>query len=261
MLIQNLKRLKIVQKISIVILILVSFLFLIDFWYKQDNTGSEVIFVLDIANTMNVRDVSFEDYKISRLEAGKKIMQNTINNIWPDTPVGIVIFAKKWNFLLPPTLDTGFVSYMVSTINTSFYDENTSDTMAWIRMILPADNTIKKVFVITDGDTLDTMPNQNTEWIDRHIVWIWSSNGGIVEHANGKPAIQNDNTIFSKMNKNYISDLSSALGWEYETISSTDATYSLDVNTKNTIIKKSDQNRVRIVFGVLVLFSLVGIGF
>ena len=65
----------------------------------------KIVFVVDINKTMNTKDVFSGSQKISRLQAAKTIIQQTISSD-PSFSYGLILFNAGADYIIPPTFDT-----------------------------------------------------------------------------------------------------------------------------------------------------------
>jgi len=72
---------------------------------KQVAPDQRVVFVLDINRTMNVRDVFSGNKQISRLDAAKYLIKQTLLSD-PQFSYGIILFNASSDYIIPPTFDT-----------------------------------------------------------------------------------------------------------------------------------------------------------
>jgi len=72
---------------------------------KDALPDQKIVFVLDINRTMNTKDVLSGTQKISRIQAAKSIIQQTILSD-PQFSYGLVLFNARSDYIVPPTFDT-----------------------------------------------------------------------------------------------------------------------------------------------------------
>jgi Ca-activated chloride channel family protein len=84
-----------------------------------DNSKNEIVFLLDVSNSMNANDVAVSDTKISRLNAAKKCMNSILENTY-NSNFGLVIFAGQAKTIIPISQDKIFAKQILETIETNF---------------------------------------------------------------------------------------------------------------------------------------------
>ncbi len=173
------------NKISWFLLLILSLLFLVInvLWIKWDSTdwkqswGSNILFLLDVSKSMNVKDVYYNSSNISRIELSKKfildyISKNPNNNYW------LSVFAWEYIRILPFTKD-----YSIFETFLLWVDEN-NVTKFWSKYENAVNNSLsafdgsdEKWFVIllTDiSDDINDFKIEKNNNISFFIVWVWS---------------------------------------------------------------------------------------
>jgi len=84
-----------------------------------DDSKNEIVFLLDVSNSMNANDVTVSDTKITRLNAAKKCINSILENTY-NSNFGLVIFAGQAKTINPISQDKIFVKQMLETIETNF---------------------------------------------------------------------------------------------------------------------------------------------
>jgi len=85
---------------------------------KNATPDQKIIFVLDINKTMNTQDVFSGTQSISRLQAAKSLIRQTILSD-PQFSYGLILFNASTDYIIPPTFDTGTFLLYLSGITTS----------------------------------------------------------------------------------------------------------------------------------------------
>lgn len=141
------------------LLYLIAFMFLI-FSIVDVLSGSEqvktqqkmnnVLFVLDVSNSMNAEDV-----EPSRLTLAKNIMLNTIKNLNNDR-VGMVVFAGDARSIMPLTTDYSAAETYIGGIETSIVQKQGTDFLIALQESVKKFKTIPKnarqIVLISDGE-------------------------------------------------------------------------------------------------------------
>jgi Ca-activated chloride channel family protein len=148
------------------------------------SSGIEMTFVLDISNSMNVRDMTSNT---SRLESAQKAMKQLVKTA-PAARIGMVVFAGGTYPQLPLTADKGLVKLHIDELSTDLI--STQGTNIGAALILAADYFSKKeyrkvVVLITDGENheggVDEMIEQyNKKGIELYVLGLGTEKGGLV---------------------------------------------------------------------------------
>ncbi|GIV28953.1 MAG: membrane protein [Bacteroidia bacterium] len=182
--------------------------------------GSDIIVCLDISNSMLAQDLS-----PNRLERAKMALQKMIEKLQGDK-IGIVVFAGDAHTLLPLTVDYNAAKLFVQTINTDMISVQGTNVGSSLQKAMESfDNSNisahnKAVILITDGEDHDgsaiEIAKQFSEKnIPIHSIGIGSENGAPIPlYQNGKmigfKRDKDGNTVITKLNKEFLHQLSSA---------------------------------------------------
>ncbi len=114
-------------------------------------TGSDIILLIDVSNSMLV-----EDIKPNRLERAKLSILSFLENT-QDSRVGIVVFAGSAYLLAPLTKDYGAVKKFIDTIDTTIIHKQGTDLALGLDIALSSFqenklNGSKVILVFTDGE-------------------------------------------------------------------------------------------------------------
>ena len=120
---------------------------------RRSATGSDVVLLLDVSASMDVRDVP-----PSRLEEARREALAVIDRL-SGSRVGVVAFAGDAVRLCPLTLDRGAVRLVLESLSSSVVSEPGSDLGRGLRMaarMLPGGRRTEQVIVLwTDGEDLE----------------------------------------------------------------------------------------------------------
>ncbi|MGH7730203.1 MAG: VWA domain-containing protein, partial [Candidatus Eiseniibacteriota bacterium] len=120
---------------------------------RRSASGSDVILVLDVSASMDVRDVP-----PSRLEEARREALAVLERL-PGSRVGLVAFAGDAVRICPLTLDRGAVRLVLESLSSSVVSEPGSDLGKGLRMaarMLPGGRRTEQVIVLwTDGEDLE----------------------------------------------------------------------------------------------------------
>lgn len=184
---------------------------------QATTNGVELIFVVDISNSMNTKDVGGDD---SRLTAAKRAMNQFINQA-PAAKVGMLVFAGSVYPQLPLTADKSAAKMHVDELSTSFISNqgtNISAALMESSVFFSKEKTAKVLVLITDGENheggIDPAINQLKEKnIQLLILGLGSEKGGLVpvNDAPNSKYLRDDmgRTVISKLNVGMIQDIAS----------------------------------------------------
>ncbi|WP_262148303.1 vWA domain-containing protein [Chryseobacterium foetidum] len=150
---------------------------------KSEQKLSNVIFVLDISNSMNA-----EDIEPSRLDQAKNLVINTMQKMKNDK-VGIVVFAGDAVSVMPLTTDYGAAETYLSEIETNAMRVQGTDFLKAMQITSEKFKTVakgsRKVVLISDGEDNEGNDNAavrlaNSEGISITAVGVGTEEGAPV---------------------------------------------------------------------------------
>ena len=210
-----------------------------------------IIFVVDISNSMNVKDVFYNSIQISRLNLVKKIIENNIKKI--DKPVWFILISSKVKYFIPPTKDKDIFLTYLNTVNTNtirWWESNLRKNLKKLNNLV---DFTDKVIVFSDFDTKD-----NLNWIKfnftPYFIWIWTNLWWNVKDKDGKNIYLQWELLKSSLNENKIKHL----GFKYKIIDSYEKDTKLDYLYENnfSLRKKWNINILQYIWFWLVLLWL-----
>ncbi|KQS92969.1 VWA domain-containing protein [Chryseobacterium sp. Leaf394] len=157
---------------------------------KSEQKLSNVMFVLDISNSMNA-----EDIEPSRLDQAKNLVINTMQKMKNDK-VGIVVFAGDAVSVMPLTTDYGAAETYLSEIETTAMRVQGTDFLNAIQITSEKFKNVakgsRKVVLISDGEDNEGNDNAavrlaNNEGISITAVGVGTEEGAPVPtYENGQ---------------------------------------------------------------------------
>lgn len=150
---------------------------------KSEQKLSNVMFVLDISNSMNA-----EDIEPSRLDQAKNLVINTMQKMKNDK-VGIVVFAGDAVSVMPLTTDYGAAETYLSEIETNAMRVQGTDFLKAMQITSEKFKTVakgsRKVVLISDGEDNEGNDNAavrlaNSEGISITAVGVGTEEGAPV---------------------------------------------------------------------------------
>lgn len=158
---------------------------------KGTTNGAELIFAVDISNSMNTQDTKTKE---SRLTVAKRVMNQLINkaNIGQ---VGLVVFAGDAYTQLPLTANKNAVKLYVNELSTDYISNqgtNIASAFKNANQLFTSRNNKKILVLITDGEdhggqlknSIASLKEKNVNFL---LLGIGSEKGGLV------PAPSNQN--------------------------------------------------------------------
>jgi hypothetical protein len=250
-------------KLWIRALLFVIWFFIIVFSFVKNDYSSktiknwDVVFLLDVSNSMNVKDVFYNSHKVTRLTLAKKIIENNVKNL--DNKFWLILFSDKFDYFIPPTLDKkSFIDYLdtVNTNNLNWWKTNFTESINSLKDVLyPTDMLV----LISDFDT-----DEDLKKIDlknyMYLIWIWEETPWVVRNKEWKILYLDWEKLKSWFNKNKLLELAKHKNSEYKIVNTYKNWEILDflknVSSKNIIEQKNKINYLEIVGFVLIILSL-----
>lgn len=184
---------------------------------------NNVIFMLDVSNSMNAQDV-----EPNRLDQAKNVMINTIGKMKNDK-VGIVVFAGEANSIMPLTTDFTAAETYIGGIETNIIKLQGTDFLSGLETVASKFKNIakgsRKVVILSDGE--DNEGNEkaaiklaNREGMSVITVGIGSEEGApIPEYVFGQlmgyKTDANAQTVISKRQVKALQDIATETGGSY----------------------------------------------
>ncbi len=193
------------------------------------NNWIDIVSVLDVSKSMNAIDFDYDWYKISRLQAGKTLLNNFIDNHKYDR-FWLVIFSKEATSICPLTIDHEiFLNILDSVDYSNFTKQWTNISKAinlWISRFDISENRSKVLLLITDWWDEEI---KNIEWIKKelkekniklYILWIWTEKWAKIPlwkdvWWNIIFQTYNWRNVIVKINLDSLNKLSKKLWWEF----------------------------------------------
>ena len=156
-----------------------------------------VIFVLDLSNSMNVKDVFYNSHQVSRLELAKKIIENNINNL-PNN-FWLIVYSNTYDYLISPTLDKkAFLTYL-NWLNTYYLNWWKTDFQDLLNNIPKLVDNMDTLVFLSDFD----FPVWKIKLSNpSYFVALWTKVGWIVKSPYWKTIFKNDSPLVSSLNFN-----------------------------------------------------------
>lgn len=183
-------------------------------------SNAELIFVIDVSSSMNVKDLSTEE---SRLAIAKRTLSELVNHLTGQR-VGIVIFAQQAHVYLPLTTDYEMVQTFVNSIQTSmitYQGTNIVKAILSTEKMFVAPNASRSILVVTDAENHENNIEIVAGFLKKHsmnvsILALSTPSGGFIPNNINKPEFgfkvgTDGNKIISKLNYQHLNSLTSQL--------------------------------------------------
>ncbi|MDR2238766.1 MAG: VWA domain-containing protein [Chryseobacterium sp.] len=190
---------------------------------KTNQRLNNVIFMLDVSNSMNAEDID-----PSRLMEAKNLMISTMQKMKSDR-VGIVIFAGEAVSIMPLTTDYGSAETYISAIETNSMKIQGTDFLKGMQVAAEKFKNVskgsRKVVLLSDGEDNEGNDNAairlaNKEGISITTVGIGTDQGAPVpEYVYGQlmgyKTDMDGSTVISKRQTEALVKMSGSTGGEY----------------------------------------------
>ena len=210
--------------ISVIIFCLIHLLLTISFLFSDNNfenkiseNENEIVFLLDISNSMNAidenEDISFGK---SRLYKAKRCINELISNL-ENSDFGLVIFAEEAQILMPISQDKHFINQLVTELNSNFISNQGTNIEIGIKKAIECFDKNKKqkfIIILTDAENHNGNINEailSTKSLNIKIKsigfgseigsFIPTENNIFLQDLNGK-------NVISALNKEILSEIS-----------------------------------------------------
>ncbi len=172
------------KKLLVRLLLFVSWFFLFFYSFLTNDLKNKeinqwnIIFVLDVSNSMNVQDVFYNHHQVSRLELAKQIIVNNVQN--KDLKFWLIVFSNKFKYFIPPTLDKKIFLTYLKTVNTNILDwwkTNFIKSLNWLSKVL---NPTDVLVILSDFDTKENLNKINIKNYT-YSIKIWTKQWWLVK--------------------------------------------------------------------------------
>lgn len=182
----------------------------------------EMIFVVDISNSMNARDIVTGD---TRLTVAKRAMNQLVNQT-SASRVGIIIFAGSAYPQLPLTSDLGAAKMHIDELSTNLISNqgtHISSALLQASDFFSKERNRKVMVLITDGEDhegglAEAYSSMKEKNIQSYILGIGTEEGGIVPVGESPNAVSmkddEGRPVISKINRSMLKEISKELSAE-----------------------------------------------
>lgn len=238
-------------------------------WYElstsidKDNsvTNSEnIVFILDVSNSMNVNDVKWKYWvPISRLELSKEFINKTIDNVnW--IKLWLVLFSKNSVFYIPPTFDKNTLKKYVTQITTSTILYWGTNIPSWIKEFTDIKSGNYVWILLSDmwdkeesGEIINELNNLKTQ--NKILpIWVWTLWWWVVKYSNGEFVVRDWLKHESIRNDELWKFIGNKFKSNYYTIENIDEINIINpLKIKNLSIEKTNNNNIMMIVWLFMI--------
>jgi Ca-activated chloride channel family protein len=215
---------------------------------KVKREGIEMIFALDVSNSMMA-----EDIKPNRLERSKQAISKLIDKLHNDK-IGMIVFAGDAYTQLPITTDYSAAKMFLSTISPSIVPKQGTAIGTAINLAMssfsPENNKSKALIIITDGENhednaVEMAEKAKEEGIVVHTIGMGLSKGAPIPviGSYGQRDFRTDkngNVVITKLNEQMLQEIAIAGNGIYIRANNSNA----GINTLFRKINKMDKTEI-----------------
>ena len=232
--------------------------------------GLDVIFALDVSNSMLARDINPD-----RISSAKQFIYNMLDKMQGDR-TGLVVFAGKAYLQVPLTIDYSAMKMILSSVNPGMIPTQGTVLAEALQMSNEAfketDTKHKVIVLISDGEDHDSKAEQAAkEARDKgaiiYTVGIGSPEGStIFDPSTSKDKVDmNGATVITKLNEAELKDIATTGGGEYiklTNVNSTATTIMASINKMETkklgeVEYKNFKSYFQYFIGLGIIFLLI----
>lgn len=224
--------------------------------HQKKSYDENILFVVDISNSMNAQDISSDMKKISRLEA-VKLMINAMIETEKNANFGLVMRGQTAGHYVPLTADTGtFLDYLKG-LNSSLLPWGGTDRNALADIF--SGNTMeysKIIFFSDEGGKADG--RRGLKGAERYVVGVGTEKGEWVRYANGKILQYHGDNVWNSYDAVWIRNVSNALHAKIYQIDGVDRIDSVisDVLRSSVSFSYAQIQILIVLLGIFILLAL-----
>ena len=188
---------------SIISCFTVLFLFFILFEFRVffesknsdfDENKNEIVFLLDVSNSMNANDIILYNAENTRLNAAKKTIYSVLENTY-SANFGLVIFAGEAQTVIPISQDKVFANQILETVETNFISNQGTNIELGIEtaiQVFSDENQQNKIIILLsdfenhNGNIENAILNLLAKNISIFAIGFGSENGSKIPDGKGE---------------------------------------------------------------------------
>lgn len=197
-------------------------------WSERKARGLDIVFVLDSSKSMLATDL-----RPNRLTRAKLAVLDLVERLESDR-VGLVAFAGQAFLQTPPTLDYAAFRESLEAVGPESLSRGGSDlgqALQEAAKAFPADNNVKAVVLLTDGEDLGGEAIQTAKKVARSGIKVFAIGIGTTEGAylqirndQGEESYLRDSQgqpVRSRLDENALIEIATFTGGQYQPLSGT----------------------------------------
>jgi len=281
---------KVIYKKWFLLTLLISSLFLIVLVYilaQKVNTENnfqtsweDVLFVLDVSKSMETVDISIQNKRYSRLDASKILIQNIVKN-FSEKRFGLVVFAEDATSICPITSDHNSFLNLLAWVNWQNVVKQWTNMLNALNLAIPRFQTDeikeKTMIIISDGGDDEKVKSEKeiksmleNQKVNILVIWVGTKEGGYIPNWQNIwwdtiYKTENGQNVISKLNKDFLSNVSKTINWDYVTFEDSFAFIRQKLFTKKTIQSEkvfglNIWSLLNLVSGIWLVFIVLFLG-
>lgn len=217
---------------------------------KTERKGLDVIFALDVSNSMLAQDIS-----PNRLTKAKELIYRTLEQMHNDR-TGLVVFAGNAYLQVPLTVDYGAMKMLLASVSPGMIPTQGTNFSEAIQM---ADNSFsqkekknKVLVLISDGEdhdetAIDAAKSAAAKGVIIYTIGIGSPRGStIINPSTGQPKLdEQGNVVVTKLNEAELKSIAEATGGRYQLLQNAGQ---VSENLVNSIAQLGTKNLGAVVY-------------
>lgn len=188
---------------------------------KTERKGLDVVFALDVSNSMLAQDIS-----PNRLTKAKELIYRTLAQMHNDR-TGLVVFAGNAYLQVPLTVDYGAMKMLLASVSPGMIPTQGTNFSDAIRLadksFSQKDKKNKVLVLISDGEdhdesAVDAAKAAAEQGLIIYTVGIGSPQGStIIDPTTRQPKVdEQGNVVVTKLNEAELQDIAGATGGRYQ---------------------------------------------
>ncbi|MGB1248451.1 MAG: VWA domain-containing protein [Chitinophagales bacterium] len=192
---------------------------------KVERNGVDVIFAIDVSNSMLAEDVT-----PSRMLKAKQFVSNMIEEMANDR-VGLVVFAGNAYLQLPLTIDYSAAKMYLKTVDTEIVPTQGTAIGDAVRLAMKSfvqEEAKHKVLVVIsdgenhEGEAADAIDEAVAQGIQVHTIGVGTTAGGRIPEGNGFKTDWDGEIVVSQLNEEMLKELASDGNGTYHNLEESD---------------------------------------
>lgn len=217
---------------------------------KTERKGLDVMFALDVSNSMLAQDIS-----PNRLTKAKELIYRTLEQMKNDRS-GLVVFAGNAYLQVPLTVDYGAMKMLLASVTPGMIPTQGTNFAEAIQMagksFSQKEKKNKVLVLISDGEdhdenAIDAAKAAATNGVIIYTIGIGSPRGStILDPTTGQPKVdQQGNVVITKLNEAELRNIAEATGGRYQLLQNAGR---VSENLVNSIAQLGTKNLGAVVY-------------